>query len=70
MILGIQDLEREVVGMLDSDRSFSRAGSFKTGAKQLHNLFAKDIDDMVVRNEEDLIKFKIKKAKSGAQPSK
>lgn len=56
--------------MVDAERSLLRSGSFKNNGKNLQNLFAKDIDDMVVRNEEDIIKFKIKKNKAPAQQSK
>lgn len=46
MILGIQDLERNF--------SFSQ-----NNAKAINALYPKDIEDIVVKNEEQLIKIKI-----------
>ena len=49
VILGIQDLERRVAG-ITADPVFAKGDK-----KSLHLLFTKDIEDLVIRNEEGLI---------------
>lgn len=62
VILGMQEVERRVTGHTH-DTVFEKAGK-----SSINLLYAKDVEDLVVRLEEELLKFKLgekTKGKSG-----